>query len=185
MNISDRFLEKAIPEPNSGCWLWIGAMDGKGYGSFSLNRRSIPAHQVSWLLFRGEKNGLVCHHCDTPICVNPDHLFLGTNTDNMRDMVRKGRMKSTKGEANGRARLTEEAARAAIADPRTAKEVAKDLGVSTSTILMLRCGRNWPHLQDAAGKPQQPFSKSDRSAAMKRAWITRRANTSKRAGSSE
>lgn len=101
--IRDRFNEKWIPEPNSGCWLWIaGTMIG-GYGSIFIRhegddwktRRSVfdGAHRVSWILHRGEipENLRVCHHCDTPSCVNPSHLFLGTASDNTNDSIKKGR----------------------------------------------------------------------------------------------
>jgi hypothetical protein len=90
-----RFRGKIRIEP-SGCWLWIGATNGKGYGKIQQGRRGgIPllAHRVSWELHRGPiPDGLmVLHQCDSPPCVNPDHLFLGTGLDNMRDMVAKSR----------------------------------------------------------------------------------------------
>ena len=97
MGILERFEAKYVPEPNTGCWLWIGASDdrpGKGYGFIRFRgRKNWSAHRVSYTLFRGEiPEGMhVCHSCDTPACVNPDHLWLGTNQDNQLDKSIKGR----------------------------------------------------------------------------------------------
>lgn len=88
-----KFELKYIPEPNSGCWLWIGAVLPSGYGKMGIYGRTIGAHRISFELFRGEiPNGLhICHRCDNPCCVNPDHLFAGTRQDNMQDCIAKGR----------------------------------------------------------------------------------------------
>jgi hypothetical protein len=86
------FEQKFVPEPNSGCWLWLGAM-ASGYGTFLVNGKMTGAHRVAWQLYRGEiSEGLfICHSCDVPSCVNPGHLFVGSNTDNQRDALNKGR----------------------------------------------------------------------------------------------
>jgi len=80
---------------DSGCWEWVGSMDRNGYGSFSMNGKSMGAHRASWLLYEGDipEGMLLCHKCDNPSCVNPGHLFLGTQSDNMRDAYNKGRIK--------------------------------------------------------------------------------------------
>ncbi len=87
-----RFHEKYIPEPNSGCWLWVGSMVYK-YGSFNYLDKSYRAHRVSYKMFVGDipEGMLVCHRCDVRSCVNPNHLFLGTFYDNYHDMLTKGR----------------------------------------------------------------------------------------------
>lgn len=83
----------SIPEPNSGCWLWLARVSPNGYGSTNVDGRDTGAHRASYLAFNGPiPSGLhVLHRCDVPLCVNPDHLWLGTNADNVRDMVAKGR----------------------------------------------------------------------------------------------
>lgn len=99
----DRFWAKTIPEPNTGCWLWMGSTWGGGYGQVRINRRTRFAHRVAWEVSNGPiPNGLfVLHRCDNPPCVNPAHLFLGTHQDNMDDMMRKGRKVVLTGDRNG------------------------------------------------------------------------------------
>jgi hypothetical protein len=88
-----RFWEKV--EKGDGCWLWTAATNQQGYGRFSVDRVGTLwlAHHFAWVLAYGDiPDGLwVLHHCDTPACVRPDHLWLGTVTDNVRDMIAKGR----------------------------------------------------------------------------------------------
>lgn len=89
-----RVAERYIPEPNTGCWLWTGGIDRKGYGMSSRKLYGeASAHRLLWSIHRGPiPDGLnVLHRCDTPPCVNPDHLFLGTHKDNATDRDRKGR----------------------------------------------------------------------------------------------
>lgn len=83
-----------IPEPNSGCWLWTKGVNSKGYGIAHVRGKAMRAHRLSWEEANRQKapaNLMVCHKCDVRSCVNPDHLFIGTGSDNMRDCVRKGR----------------------------------------------------------------------------------------------
>jgi len=84
--------KNSVPDPNTGCWLWTGGLN-KGYGMTNWKRKLIKAHRLSYIAFKGEiKNKLwVLHKCDTPACVNPEHLFLGTGKDNTQDAFKKGR----------------------------------------------------------------------------------------------
>lgn len=110
-----RFWSKV--EKTEGCWVWQGVTDKDGYGHFSQGRSTGSrspqmAHRVAFALERGPiQTGLhVLHHCDNPPCVRPDHLFLGTNVDNVRDRMQKGRQGRTVrhcGSRNGQSRLTE------------------------------------------------------------------------------
>ena len=89
----DRFMRKVERVPGIDCWLWIGATKLSGYGNFSFRGRTIGAHVAAYSIFRGNvpQGAVVCHRCDNPSCVNPDHLFIGSQSENMNDMRRKGR----------------------------------------------------------------------------------------------
>jgi hypothetical protein len=90
--VKKRFLAK-VRKVEGGCWLWTGGHNASGYGTTKIKANSYLAHRVSWTIHRGEiPEGLfVCHHCDNPPCVNPDHFFLGTKKDNTQDSIAKGR----------------------------------------------------------------------------------------------
>ena len=99
-----RFLEKVDVKGKYDCWEWK-AFKFKGYGRFYLNGKHY-AHRASWNLYNGQipKGMCVLHHCDNPGCVNPEHLFLGTQLDNIKDMIKKGRFVS--GELSGGSKLS-------------------------------------------------------------------------------
>jgi hypothetical protein len=91
---TERFFEKVEqPANGSACWVWTAARCSSGYGNFHFGGRVVQAHRVALALFRGVDAGgqCVCHRCDNPRCVNPDHLFVGTHQDNADDKMRKGR----------------------------------------------------------------------------------------------
>lgn len=93
MDCLERFNLKWMPEPNTGCWLWIGAIKNHNYGYVQYQNKPYLAHRFSWLLFKGKipDHMKICHTCDTTLCVNPSHLFIGTQADNVRDMIKKKR----------------------------------------------------------------------------------------------
>lgn len=142
----DRFYNKVNTSDPNGCHLWTACILTSGYGQFRLNGKLGRAHRVAWQLAHGPiPEGMhVLHRCDVRACVNPEHLFLGTNADNMRDMTEKGR--AAKGEAGGNAKLTEADVHAIRADSRVARKIADDYGVSVSAVKHIKKRRSWKHI---------------------------------------
>jgi hypothetical protein len=141
---SVRFEKNYIPEPNSGCWLWIGSLGGGAYGTIGVEGRTIKAHRLSLRLVGRDGPERCClHRCDTPICVNPDHLTLGTHKDNMLDMVAKGRGANVAGSSNPRAKLSEAQVVQIRGDKRISRLIAADYGVSVALIIQIRSRRIW------------------------------------------
>ncbi len=162
-DLAERIVAGAIPEPNSGCWLWMGSVLPKGYGRLSVAGKMQMAHRASFQAHCGDiPSGMfVCHRCDTPACVNPDHLFLGTNADNVRDMFRKGRAAlpptiripntRRRGETNGASRLSN-AQRVEVTQSREPSRVlSARYGVSMDVIQRLRSGERWSPARALAG----------------------------------
>lgn len=105
--IYERLMARTVKHEN-GCWIWTGAVDHRGYGTIAsgIPGRPVKAHRVSYRHHHGAiKDGLgVCHHCDTPRCVNPAHLYAGTQKQNMHDAIERGRFKGHKNLELGRGR---------------------------------------------------------------------------------
>ncbi len=146
-----RFEEKFTPEPFSGCWLWTANV-ARRYGQFHLNGKPTPAHRASWILYRGNipQRAYVCHHCDVKLCVNPSHLFIGTQADNIQDAFRKGRVKTpiarALGERHGSSKLTVAQVSEIRADRRSQRQIAASYGVSQQNILAIKQGRTWKEI---------------------------------------
>ena len=148
LSVEEKLDQYAYPEPMSGCWLWTGPHYPDGYGRLWVNGKHSLAHRLQWERFNGPipKGMLICHHCDTPPCINPDHLFLGTHTDNMRDAARKGRQKNQWGEKNSNAIFTEDQIRAIRNDNRIARLIASEYGAAEITISQIKSRHRWPHV---------------------------------------
>jgi len=135
-----------------GCWIWRGAhrlSRNVRYGAFWMNGKIIRAHRASWELHNGEiPHGVfVCHKCDNTYCVNPSHLYLGTQTDNMHDAIRKGR--AYIGEMGSASKLNNNeviSIRSEYTNEATQKELAIKYSVSESTIGRIVRGTNWSHI---------------------------------------
>ena len=166
MEVAERFWSKVNKETTSGCWEWQAAKSRYGYGVFRVTTRTgMLAHRYSfWLATGTSPKGLfVCHHCDNPPCVRPDHLFLGTQADNMKDMKEKGRQnrptsfqqqsgeRRARGSRTGGAILTEEDVRnikrAWSFRKYTYQMLANDYGVAKGTIKQIMNGRTWKHVE--------------------------------------
>jgi hypothetical protein len=154
----ERFEASYMPEPNTGCWLWLGCERGSnGYGGIKVGNKAVAAHRFSYEQFIGSipQNMVVCHRCDTPACVNPAHLFVGTIQDNEDDKKRKNRHSHGEkhrkslahvkrwGEFSPTAKLTMKQVIQIRADNRPQRVVARDHGVSQTTIHNIRSNITW------------------------------------------
>lgn len=150
-SVRDRLMAK-IDKASSGCWNWTAGKDSYGYGQMKVGGKKRLCHRLSF----EEENGpipdgqCVLHSCDNRACLNPDHLFLGTQPENIADMIAKGRDRkaSQKGEAHGMAKLTEHEV-IAIRSSRgfSQSELASMYGVSQSAISLIRLGKKWKHVK--------------------------------------
>lgn len=150
-----RFIRKIDVDVKSGCWNWVaGKHIGNRYGHFWLNRRFELAHRVSYVMFVSTdiKGMHVLHKCDNSLCVNPNHLFLGTHADNMRDKSNKGRAYNgyRKGEAQPSSKLTEDDVvkiRILLKTGRfTIKSIAEEFNVVGQTVSDIKTGKTWSHI---------------------------------------
>jgi hypothetical protein len=148
----DRFMDKVSPEPNSGCWLWTAGMSKSGYGTFAIKITKERAHRAAWSLFKGviPAGVYVLHKCDTPLCVNPEHLFLGTAADNNRDMMSKGRHRAERGEAHHSHKLTVPQVkiirRLISFKTLTHREIASVFSISRQQVTGINTGLYWTHI---------------------------------------
>jgi len=139
--------DRIIVNKENNCWEWTGSISTKGYPQSGLSRYSKVASRTSYMVFIGKipKGILVCHKCDNPKCVNPDHLFLGTQQDNMNDMVEKGR--SLRGEKHPKTKLNESDVRRIRKSRYKPCILARKYKVSQSAIRHIQDRRTWKHVQ--------------------------------------
>lgn len=139
-SVEERFWEKVAK--SDGCWIWQGARSKAGYGQIWDGARVVYAHRMSCEMASGPvPSGMeVCHHCDNPACVRPDHLFVGTHAENFADASRKGRVSTAAGEGNPRAKLTNAQVEAIRHDPRTNRAIGRDYGVSNRHVSAIKRG---------------------------------------------
>lgn len=137
-----RFWSKV--QKSDGCWEWQGQRNHKGYGEISINNKWLKAHRYSWSLANGSiPSGMqVCHTCDNRACVRPAHLFVGTNSDNQRDAVQKGRGPSAKVSPS-----EVRAIRGLFGQGLTAREIGTRFGVSASVIQRIKDRKAYAYVQ--------------------------------------
>lgn len=162
MTDQERFWAQVSPDADS-CWTWTGKTIRGGYGDFRVSvdgrLRHIIAHRWAWEDAHGPipSGMLVLHRCDNPPCVNPAHLFLGTQQDNMDDQAAKGRRPAAKGADNKHARLSVEdvaAIRRLVNEERlTLAAVAARFGISRRHVAKLADGEAWSHVPLATAQP--------------------------------
>jgi hypothetical protein len=154
MHTVESLQANAIPEPNTGCWLWMGAITGLGYAYTSIKSRAVRAHRLMFEVAHGpvEPGNDVCHRCDVRACINPSHLFQATHRENMLDMAQKGRANTARGESQGNSRLTRAqvlAIRSAVSGGESKASVARRYGVTHSCIQCISSRINWRHVKES------------------------------------
>lgn len=151
---AQRFANKV--DKTDTCWLWTASLVGHmGYGHFWFRDRLHLAHRASWIMHRGPipPGAWVLHHCDTPACVNPDHLYVGDALANARDKRERGRGAVTSGEANGRALIKHSdvpVIKALCASGVTRVEVARRFGLSPQAVSRIVLNQTWVSKERAA-----------------------------------
>lgn len=149
MTVEERFMSKV--QKTEQCWLWIGKKAKGGYGSFSANGKSYIAHRFYYSLINGHipDDIKACHKCDNPPCVNPDHIFLGTQSENLQDAVQKGRRR-TRGEDNGFSKLTTqqviEIRRSYSSGSMIKAEIARKFNTSKTNVTRIINRESWTHI---------------------------------------
>jgi len=150
----DRFWSKiSFPSDINSCWIWTASCDKDGYPFFHMNNKMIKGHRFSYLIHNQDTvtdfdSLYICHTCDNPPCVNPNHLYLGTHQINMNDRGLKNRTHHHIGSANGRSKLNDDIVRQIRLDLQTETVacVAKRYNVGATTIMNVKLGETWSHV---------------------------------------
>ena len=148
-SVKERFFAHVSRGARDECWSWTASSNSTGYGQIAVAGTKFRAHRLAYELHRGPIRAglLVLHRCDNPLCVNPAHLFLGTNADNMRDMVTKGRGRKERLERKLTAEQVREI-RARFKNGESTNSLAAEFGVSGSNITHITQRRSWKWLDD-------------------------------------
>lgn len=148
--LAERMEYLSIPEPMSGCHLWLGTLH-RGYGRLQWKGKQYKAYRMAWSVKHGPipKGGHILHRCDNRGCVNAEHLKLGTNRQNVDDMMTKKRHlgRVMHGVKHPLAKLTDDLVRYIRASSERGVDLAEDLGVSATAICSARKGKSWKHVQ--------------------------------------
>lgn len=139
--VEERFEAKTIPVTETGCLLWTGCWNHFGHGQFAFNgRKLMVASRAAWVLAgRTIPEGMfILHKCDTPQCVNVDHLFVGTKKDNTQDMIKKGRLR-----ISGVAKITLDQANIIRGMEGVHKKIAEAFGINQSQVSRIKSGLSW------------------------------------------
>jgi hypothetical protein len=151
-NLKERLMKSVTKQPNGGCWEWRGTVLTSGYGQIRQNNEPITTHRASWIVHRGPipSTMFVLHKCDVRHCINPDHLFLGTQSDNMRDRTNKGRdgVKYGTGHWNSRLRPQDikKIRELSASGLHNGKQLAAMYAVHPVTISNILLGKTWKHV---------------------------------------
>lgn len=148
---SDKCRFMSYVEKTDSCWLWRGGKNRRGYGKFGIGHKTIIASRYSYEIYKGKitENMLICHTCDNPPCVNPDHLWQGTNSDNIRDSFKKCRSVIRKGEENSNAKLTEKNVleiRELFKNNHKVKDIACNYDITTNYCRAICMRTTWKHI---------------------------------------
>ena len=143
-DINTRFWNKV--KKTESCWIWLGTKNTKRYGSFTNNKKHVLAHRQSYIFVHGIiPNGYyVCHKCDNPSCVNPDHLFLGTPKENTRDMITKNR--KPLGENHKSSKLTNNDIYAIRKSKMSQTDIAELYGIDQTQVSNIQNYKQWKHI---------------------------------------
>ena len=152
MTVAQRIARKTIPEPNTGCLLWMGMTNGR-YPLIKISKKNVYVHRYICEQAHGLPDGYqALHKCDVPMCVNPDHLYPGTQKQNMQDCIVRGRIsrfgarRPQRGAERPKAKLTDQQALEIKVSQEKGSVLSERYGVSKSIISEIKSGKRWRHV---------------------------------------